>query len=997
MLHVIAIALASYPLYPSQQTARRLDRRIHARRGNPFGVVSPPLHGPWGPVPGSTRAGYAGNILNRRDYPTYEPLHCHLDKVEEAHNLKATRLARNDPKLLERRKLVGPTADQSLGQNIVIFGAWRPMSGRETMSSIYTFKQLSRQEIPIAGGKGANLGEMTTAGFPVPPGFVLTTQAYDAFVAQNDLQERIMQAVASVHTDDPRSSESAAERIQSLFADAVISGDIEEYLLSAYAALSAEAVAVRSSATAEDLPSASFAGQQESYLNVRSPEVLRDAVKRCWASLWTARAITYRMRQGIAPDAVSLAVVVQQMVEAEAAGVLFTANPTNGRRDQIVINAAWGLGEAVVGGIVTPDQWVVDKGSGQVLSQQIAEKNVMTVYGPQGTTDQPVPEQKRRQSAISNEVVDQLVRHAVQIEEHYQTPMDIEWAVAHGKIWILQARPITALPEQTTQPVVTWESPIPGAKWVRRQVVEHMPDPLSPLFAELYLPALESSVADMQGAMGVPRLLREGLIDSPMFVTVNGYAYMRMDINLHWWTLPVIFPAMAMGVTRMLRNAGVRYWRDEILPAYQATVDRWRSVDLSQKQDEELLAGIQALARADAGYWFGAALAVGTAKVTDGLLDGFLKLAAPKRMLTSGHFSRGFHSKTLEAQVELEQIAARVRATETLRQTVLDAPVDQLWARLAQAPGGGTIIEELEVYLARYGHQIHTLDFAVPTLADDPIPVFVGMKNLVRDPGVSVHTRQTELAGARDALSEKLAASFDPVRRMIFLRLVALAQHFGPYREESLFFMGLGWPKLREMALALGNRLVDVGTLQSAEEIFYLRTDEIRTAIIARTGNQGLPELGAHARRQRSLHQEQARLHPPPAVPPTYGLKVGPLDLSSRESQKRNQADASTLNGFAVSPGVVRGPAVVIRSAADFHRMTPGAILVCPITTPAWTPLLGQAAGLVTDMGGVLAHGSIVAREYGIPAVLGTGVATQRITSGQTIEVDGNQGIVTVG
>jgi pyruvate,water dikinase len=410
-----------------------------------------------------------------------------------------------------------------------------------------------------------------------------------------------------------------------------------------------------------------------------------------------------------------------------------------------------------------------------------------------------------------------------------------------------------------------------------------------------------------------------------------------------------------------------------------------------------LLAGIQALARADAGYWFGTALAVGTAKVTDGLLDGFLKIAAPGRTLTSGRFSRGFHSRTLEAQTELEQIAARVRSVEALRQTVLDASVDQLWARLVQVPGSGSIVEALEAYLARYGHQIHTLDFAAPTLVDDPLPVLVGLKNLVIDPGVAVRMRQAELARERDALIESTAASFDPVRRTSFLRLVALAQRFGPYREESLFYLGLGWPKLREMALALGQRLVDVGTLQAADEIFYLRTDEIRTAIVARTGNQGLPELATLAQKRRSLQQKQAELHPPPAVPPTYGLKLGPFDLSNRESQKRNQTDGPTLTGFAVSPGVVRGPAVVMRSSADFHRMTPGAILVCPITTPAWTPLLGQAGGLVTDMGGVLAHGSIVAREYGIPAVLGTGVATQRIRSGQTIQVDGDQGIVTVG
>jgi pyruvate,water dikinase len=880
------------------------------------------------------------------------------------------------------------------------------------------FKEIHKQDVAWVGGKGANLGELYNMGLPVPPGFVVTTAGYRRFVQANHLQDRIISTASRVKTDDPVVFAMISTQIREDFLAGLMPDDLADDIRAAYEALFNQlqsdkemAVAVRSSATAEDLPTASFAGQQETYLNVRGIEALQGAVKQCWASLWTARALSYRTRQRIDPAAVSLAVVVQPLVAADVSGILFTANPANGRRDQVLIEAVWGLGEAIVGGQVTPDQWIVEKKSGHVLSRRIGEKTMMTAPIEQGTAETPVPVEKRGQSAINDEVAAALVRYGIQIEEHYHSPMDVEWAVARGEITILQARPITALPDLLSahpsadmrvddgqaphpQPVV-WESPLPGAKWVRRQVVEHMPEPLSPLFAELYLPALEQSVGHMQAAMGVPRLLRENLIEPPMFATVNGYAYMRMDLNLRWWTLPVIFPAMAMGVTRLLRNAGIRYWRDDVLPAYLATVAAWRAVDPAAKRDEELLAGIQTLAQADAKYWFGTALAVGTAKVTDGLLDTFLQVAAPGRNLTSGHFSRGFHSKTLEAQIELEAIAARVRSVDSLRQQMLDIPADQLWERLAQAPEGAPIRTDLEAYMDRYGHQIQTLDFAEATLAEAPLPVLVGLKNLVKDPGVDIRSRQATLARERETLIRQMAASLDPVRGWLFLHLVALAQRFGPYREESLFYQGLGWPKLRELALTLGRRLVDIGSLDTAGDLFYLRTDEIRTAIVARTGGQGLPELGALAQRRRKQQRAQAQLHPPPAVPPAYGLKLGPIDLSSRESQKRNQGGDSTLRGFAVSPGFVQGRAVVIRSAADFHHMTPGAILVCPTTTPAWTPLLGQAAGLVTDIGGVLAHGSIVAREYGIPAVLGTGIATAWIQTGETITVNGDTGTVT--
>src|SRR5216684_4936985 len=276
------------------------------------------------------------------------------------------------------------------------------------------------------GGKGASLACLAAAGLPVPPGFHITTAAYRRFVTENGLQEEILAAVAPVSADQPATLEEASRQIGQLFARSVMPDDIAGAIRQAYKEFPTMnrgatggdlPVAVRSSATAEDLPEMSFAGQQETYLNMHGEAMVLDAVKRCWASLWTARAIGYRARQGIAQEDVSLAVVVQELVPADAAGILFTANPLTGARDQVMINAAWGLGEAIVGGQVTPDSFVVGKASGKIIEQEITEKDVMTVRTLEGTREELVPADLRTRAVLSPAQAAELARVGVQIED----------------------------------------------------------------------------------------------------------------------------------------------------------------------------------------------------------------------------------------------------------------------------------------------------------------------------------------------------------------------------------------------------------------------------------------------------------------------------------------------------------------------------------------------------------------------------------------------------
>ena len=874
------------------------------------------------------------------------------------------------------------------------------------MNYTIPLQQLRKSDIHSAGGKGANLGQMTAAGFPVPPGFVLTTDAYNAFVKVHGLQEQIIDLVATISADDPQSSEDASGKIKQLFLDGEIPHDLANELFAQYEDLDQTAVAVRSSATAEDLPQASFAGQQETFLNVRGPDALLDAVKACWASLWTARALAYRERMGIDHEALAMAVIVQAMVPADVSGILFTAYPTTGARDELLVNASFGLGEAIVSGQVTPDTYLLNRENLSVKETTLGSKEVMIAAAGEGrTTLQPVPVARRAESTLSSDLLGELAALGLRAEEHFGgVPQDIEWAVAEGRFWLLQARPITNLPPAPLQDV-RWEPLRPGSVWMRRQVVEHMPEPLSPLFDELYLQeGLDQSMqsyADFMSELSGLNIDIWDIIQPPFATTVNGYAYSLASFEISPKLIPFVLRIYIVVLPKMIRHMFPR-WRDESLPAYRATIAQWKQIDLATTADEDLLLGIRDLAHEDAVYWFAAAVPLGLARITDSLLDYFLKTVAARRgrsdgpRPTSGAYLSGFPSKTVEAQVQLEVIAGKIRGSGRLREEVANTPAPHLLRMLVEHPDGQSAMDDLQHYLDTYGHQVYNLDFAAPTLADDPVPVLLSLKTAVEHPERDARARQAQLTQDRETLVARTEQSLNPIQRAIFRPLLRWAQRYAPIREEALFYVGAAWPALRQLALELGRRLTEAGSLDAADDVFYLRSDELAAASVARADGLARPELAKLARERRALREARKRLDPPVVVPPDGRMKFGPIDMAMFEPTPRAVSTGPTLEGFAVSPGHVTAAASVIRSPQDFDKMALDTILVCTTTTPAWTPLFAQAKGLVTDIGGALAHGSIVAREYGIPAVMGTGVATQRIDNGQLIRVDGDSGTVTL-
>lgn len=308
---------------------------------------------------------------------------------------------------------------------------------------VLDFNQISKKDIDIAGGKGANLGEMTASSIPVPNGFVITAEAYRLFIEENNLKEDFSARLEEAQNDESKLLE-AAEHFRAAIKNAALPPALESEIRRGFTLLGAERVAVRSSATAEDLPDASFAGQQETYLNVLGIDEVLLQVKNCYASLWTNRAVCYRQNKGYDQFSVALAVVVQEMIESEKAGVLFTANPVNGNRNEMQINASLGLGESIVSGKVTADSFICSK-DGKVKSSVCGVKKMQIVYADKGTREIPVEASLQKKLCLSEQEIKSLCTEAVKIEEHFGNPMDIEWAIKEGKIYILQARAITTL------------------------------------------------------------------------------------------------------------------------------------------------------------------------------------------------------------------------------------------------------------------------------------------------------------------------------------------------------------------------------------------------------------------------------------------------------------------------------------------------------------------------------------------------------------------------
>src|SRR5712692_4909878 len=801
---------------------------------------------------------------------------------------------------------------------------------------------LGAQDLAVAGGKGANLGELIRAGFPVPDGFVITTDAYAA--------------AASAASIDPTDPIAGRARLMEM----AVPPEVATAVRDAYRALGGR-VAVRSSATAEDLPEASFAGQQDTILDVDGEAALLNAVRRCWASLWNDRAVSYRTTQAVDERALGLAVVVQRMVPAQVAGVLFTADPITGRRRRAAIDAVRGLGEQLVSGAVNPDHFLVDAWDGTVL--------------------------ERRGDVLDDAQLAETALLGAKVEAHFGRPQDIEWAIDRKrKLWLVQSRDITTLyplPPNAPDPDLDLRVYFSG------NVAQGVMQPLTPMGLQMF------RLIAAGGATTIGRPVADPTAGAPITVEAG----MRLFIDLTTLIrnpvgreLPVrVFPVMEARsgdvLDAVLKDPRLRPRGSRVLTTLGLLIFLLRVglpqnvVRLSRRPDAmrvRLMREIDEIVMTDAG----------PLRSSSERMDAFQRLALtlPQRvfpklvsMVGAGLLTYNLARRLLRGVATEDELRTILRGLPYNPTTEMDL---ELWAisrRTRDDPAA--LPPEMAAFLERYGHRaIAEIDLGLPRWSEDPAHLLGAIANYQRlgDDAVAPDAQFARGAREAEAMVETLASRLHGPRRRIARGLLRRARSLTGLREMPKFQIIRIFGRLRAILAPVGDELVAGHRIASRDDIWFLDLPELRRAV---AGEDMHAQVAA---RRAEYQREMGRRHIP---------RILLSDGTDVEAAYAPPVAAGALRGSPASPGTASGVARVILSPAG-ARLEPGEVLVAPSTDPGWPPLFLTASALVMEMGGMMSHGAVVAREYGIPAVVGVPAATERIATGQRIQVDGSAGTV---
>jgi len=725
-------------------------------------------------------------------------------------------------------------------------------------------------DVAVSGSKAANLATLMGLGVQVPDGVVVPASVFSTY--------------AGGRAPDELPDALPHELLEALYG---FVGSVEP-------------VAVRSSGIAEDLAGASFAGQYETVLNVRGRDALAAAVLHCWRSACDPRVSLYQQRQGQA--AAAMAVLVQRMLRVEAAGVAFTANPVTGARDEVIISAVPAVGEQLVSGESRAEEWVVSAGAPTRLRAPV--------------------------EALAAEQVLEVADVAQRIAKHFGAPQDIEWAYEDGVLHVLQARPMTALPEP-----VAWEPPDPNTAWVRNfRIGEWLPEPVTPLFASHVLPSMESAMAEEgQRWWGNPMTGTHALVNGWCFYAPSGgvsdirmVAQMLLGLFRRPKTIVGLMAAMANPdlAVRWAIDPEEKRWRGDRLPRYRQRVERGTS-ELDDLDPRQLVVLVSDLARMSGEMFWSMQLVAGFGWKTEGFLAKFYA----KRLRPD---LGGSHQPLLRG---------------------LKAPTPP-------AP-----------------HAVVSLDPAIPTMGE-----------LYLSWSAPEPERITAMERERTELEERCRAALRPTLRKRFDRLLTLAQRYALVRDEQVLDATLGWPLMRQALRRLGQHLVDAQVLEEPEHVYYLERAEIDRALSGHAVPVNVTERIRTRERQRRLA--------PPLVIGKPSKLLEATQSAAILAMRSHPVEEAHIVGMPASPGRAKGPVRIIRGPDEFDRLRAGEILVAPMTSPAWTPLFARALAVVTDGGSVAAHASLVAREYGLPAVVAAEGATSRLRDGMIVTVDGSAGTI---
>jgi len=873
------------------------------------------------------------------------------------------------------------------------------------------FEEITREDLAKVGGKGANLGELSHAGFNVPDGFCVTTDAFVAFMvtAKEDIYPRL----ANVTGNDLEQLRQTGESLRTYLADLPLPKEVEAAVLKAWRELGeGYAYAVRSSATAEDLPQASFAGQQDTYLNVRGQAYLLKRVKDCFISLFTDRAILYRTQNGFNHKDVLLSVVIQRMVQPEVAGIMFTADPVTGDRHITSIDASFGLGEALVSGLVSADLYKVDKLERSIVKKQIATKQMAIRSLPEGGVQRiDLTSTEREQQALEDKDILELASVGAKIEAHYGIPQDIEWALADDTLYITQSRPITSLfplpePRPTDDALHTYFS------MSHFQVMTDAMPPLALSVIRTILPfgsenEIENPLLQTAGGrifVDLAPLLRHPIGKRFILKGLNNADQLaagalaklaeRSDFKAKGATfnplsqLPKLRPYIFQ-VLRILR------WGEPENVAQQATITInehiatvHSNLNSANSSNEKLTLAVAELkcCLTPALTWIPYLIAGVIASA--GLKSVLGKNVDATDLSATGRGLEG--NIATEMDLAVGDLADALRASNELKSYFANnesnAPIKL--ANAATLAGGTAFLEKWHAFMKTYGARGPSeIDLSRPRWSEDPSSLLQMVINATAHSEAGAHRAHYQnLIDEGNTASENIlktaySGSFGWLRGPLAKRFLRLSRKLTPLREHHKFLaiqtLALVKPVLNEA----GEQLKQEGKLEYAKDVWFLSIPEISEAL--NKPSQPLKKLVSE--RQASFAHYQT-LSAPRVITSNGEIPILSLNVDAPEG---------ALVGSPVSAGIIEGKAKVVLDPAQ-EALHPGEILVAPFTDPGWTPLFVNAAGLVTEVGGLMTHGSVVAREYGIPAVVGVVDATKYIKTGQCIRVNGDSGYIEI-
>jgi rifampicin phosphotransferase len=895
------------------------------------------------------------------------------------------------------------------------------------VTNVLALGDFGAQRAEQTGGKGANLAALTCAGFPVPGGFVVTTNAYRSFIEQSGLNPIITTLLAGADYHDAAAFEQTTARIRCAIIEAPMPPGLAADIGECYQQLPDDSyVAVRSSGTAEDLAGTSFAGLHDTYLDVRGTYAVTEAVRRCWASMWTARATHYRHNAGIDHGSAKIAVVIQEMVESEVSGVLFTANPLTADTEQMVINANWGLGESVVSGIVTPDSWVLDSETLEPVERTLGDKEVSIVRHPDaahGTLSRETPAEDRKRFTLADEQLAELGALGRRVQGVYdELPQDIEWAIARGRLYLLQSRPVTGVDLSWDSHVDEWQT-LPDrddAVWTRTWADEQWTGAVTPLFyswrAEMFTRAY-SRCADL---WGIPEMKQ-----SRMFKFHKAEAYFNCGLE-RAIIEHTVFPAFRPGPNVL--NHVPPTWHGEILSspfsiarylkmharitaagdpantpyAFLKTFDDWfyNRVDeasglpdaqLRKLSDHALQRHAEELLELEFSFaeqlWAGYYLYARDAFSFLGwMLANWYRGDNPLAFgeLLSGTARR---TATLQENVELLAFAEEIRESPTLRALFDAHGGNDFFTALEKSEAGRDFLDRYQAFAHANAHRGHAeRDIYYPRRLEDPSMDYRAWQTMLSSPeALDPEGNEQRVNARRDAVLAEVVDNirqrpFGFLRAELFKLIHDWLLKFLIVRDDERYYIDRSTYSAKRTFLEISRKLRERGILETERDFQFLSRSELYEVL---RRNEATPLVKAKiAGRMRDFDRFVAR----EAKLPTYLQAGKPVVMTDTDTE-------GDLTGIGTSHGTITGRARILHSVEEIGRVQKGDILVTNHTDPGWTPVFLVISGIVLETGGMLAHGSLLAREYGFPAVQIAG-ATELIPDGALITVDGDTGRV---